>query len=90
MTPEVLARACEPFFTTKEPGKGSGLGLAQVYGVARQSGGGMRVKSAVGKGTTVELYLPRSLVSAGDGSGALSAAGRRRPKSIARTALVRR
>jgi PAS domain S-box-containing protein len=61
MTPEILARACEPFFTTKEPGKGSGLGLAQVYGVARQSGGGLRLKSAVGTGTTVELYLPRSL-----------------------------
>ena len=60
MPPDVLARACEPFFTTKEPGKGSGLGLAQVYGVARQSGGCMRLKSAVGKGTTVELYLPRS------------------------------
>jgi PAS domain S-box-containing protein len=60
MPPEVLARACEPFFTTKEPGKGSGLGLAQVYGVARQSGGCMRLKSAVGKGTTVDLYLPRS------------------------------
>jgi CheY-like chemotaxis protein len=61
MSPEVLARACEPFFTTKEPGKGSGLGLAQVYGLAQQSGGGMRIASAVGKGTTVSVYLPRSL-----------------------------
>jgi PAS domain S-box-containing protein len=61
MSEEVLARACEPFYTTKEPGKGSGLGLAQVYGVARQSGGGIRIKSAVGKGTTVEVYLPRSV-----------------------------
>jgi PAS domain S-box-containing protein len=60
MSPQVLARACEPFFTTKEPGKGSGLGLAQVYGVARQSGGSLRLKSAIGTGTTVELYLPRS------------------------------
>jgi Family of unknown function (DUF5681)/Histidine kinase-, DNA gyrase B-, and HSP90-like ATPase len=51
-----------PFYTTKEPGKGSGLGLAQVYGLARQSGGGLRIKSAVGQGTTVEVYLPRSLV----------------------------
>jgi signal transduction histidine kinase/ActR/RegA family two-component response regulator len=64
MSPEVLARACEPFFTTKEPGKGSGLGLAQVYGVARQSGGCMRLRSAVGKGTRVELYLPRSFEQA--------------------------
>jgi hypothetical protein len=62
MSEEVLARACEPFYTTKEPGKGSGLGLAQVYGLARQSGGGLRIKSAVGQGTTVEVYLPRSLV----------------------------
>jgi nitrogen-specific signal transduction histidine kinase/ActR/RegA family two-component response regulator len=60
MSPEVLARACEPFFTTKEPGKGSGLGLAQVYGVARQSGGSLRLLSAVGEGATIELYLPRS------------------------------
>ena len=61
MSPETLERACEPFFTTKGPGKGSGLGLPQVYGVARQSGGGLRLKSALGQGTTVELYLPRSL-----------------------------
>jgi len=61
MPPKVLSRACEPFFTTKEPGKGSGLGLAQVYGVARQSGGSLRLKSAVGQGTAIELYLPRSL-----------------------------
>jgi CheY-like chemotaxis protein len=61
MTDEVLARACEPFYTTKEPGKGSGLGLAQVYGLASQSGGALRIKSTVGEGTTVEVYLPRSL-----------------------------
>ena len=60
MTAEVLRRACEPFFTTKEPGKGSGLGLAQVYGVARQSGGALELKSVPGKGTRIELYLPRS------------------------------
>jgi PAS domain S-box-containing protein len=61
MAPEVLARACEPFFTTKELGKGSGLGLAQVYGLAQQSGGGLRIASTLGKGTTVAVYLPRSL-----------------------------
>ncbi|HJU17145.1 MAG TPA: PAS domain S-box protein [Stellaceae bacterium] len=64
MSEDVLARACEPFYTTKGPGKGSGLGLAQVYGVAQQSGGGMRIRSAVGRGTTVEVYLPRSFARA--------------------------
>jgi PAS domain S-box-containing protein len=61
MSPDVLARACEPFFTTKEPGKGSGLGLAQVYGLAQQSGGGLRITSTLGKGTSIAVYLPRSL-----------------------------
>ena len=61
MSDAVLARACEPFFTTKDVGKGSGLGLAQVYGVAQQSGGGLKISSAPGRGTTVDVYLPRSL-----------------------------
>jgi PAS domain S-box-containing protein len=60
MTQDVLVRACEPFFTTKEPGKGSGLGLAQVYGLAQQSGGGLRIRSAPDEGTSVTVYLPRS------------------------------
>jgi len=64
MSEAVLARACEPFFTTKELGKGSGLGLSQVYGVARQSGGAIAIDSAPGEGTTVEVYLPRSPTAA--------------------------
>ena len=60
MTAEVLARATEPFFTTKPPGKGSGLGLSTIYGFARQSGGHLAIASEPGKGTTVRLYLPRS------------------------------
>jgi PAS domain S-box-containing protein len=58
MTPETLARACEPFFTTKDVGKGTGLGLSQVYGFAAQSNGYIDISSAEGLGTTVALYLP--------------------------------
>jgi CheY-like chemotaxis protein len=50
----------EPFFTTKEPGRGSGLGLAQVFGFAKQSGGGVQIKSRVGEGTLVKVFLPRA------------------------------
>jgi CheY-like chemotaxis protein len=56
----VLARAAEPFFTTKEVGKGSGLGLAMVHGVAAQSGGTLRILSTLRQGTTVEIWLPRA------------------------------
>jgi signal transduction histidine kinase/ActR/RegA family two-component response regulator len=59
MTPEVLAKAFEPFFTTKGPGAGSGLGLSQVFGVARQSGGGVRIDSVEGEGTRVCVFVPR-------------------------------
>jgi PAS domain S-box-containing protein len=58
MTPDVLARASEPFFTTKEPGKGTGLGLAMARGFVEQCGGAILIESVVGQGTTVNLWLP--------------------------------
>ncbi|WHU04312.1 PAS domain-containing sensor histidine kinase [Sphingomonas sp. NIBR02145] len=58
--PETLKRVFEPFFTTKPIGKGTGLGLSQIHGYALQSGGSARIESEVGKGTLVELWLPRT------------------------------
>ena len=58
MAPEILQRAFEPFFTTKPQGKGTGLGLAQLYGFARQSGGSVRIDSEERRGTSVTIYLP--------------------------------
>jgi signal transduction histidine kinase len=60
MTEAVLERALEPFFTTKPAGEGSGVGLAQVYGFAREVGGTLRIESTVGAGTRVSLFLPRA------------------------------
>jgi GAF domain-containing protein/CheY-like chemotaxis protein len=60
MSAEVLGRAVEPFFSTKEVGQGTGLGLSMVYGFAKQSGGHLVINSVEGEGTTVELYVPRS------------------------------
>ncbi|HEY3776602.1 MAG TPA: PAS domain S-box protein [Rhizomicrobium sp.] len=57
MPPEIAARAFDPFFTTKGVGKGTGLGLSQVYGMARQAGGGARIRSEPGRGTTVSIFL---------------------------------
>src|ERR1700722_14252282 len=59
MSPDVLARAFDPFYTTKAPGQGTGLGLSQVYGFVKQSGGHIGIDSKPGTGTTVTIYLPR-------------------------------
>jgi signal transduction histidine kinase len=63
--PELLDKVMEPFFTTKDVGKGTGLGLSTAYGFARQSGGTLQLRSAVGTGTTVELWLPRAREAGG-------------------------
>src|SRR4029079_19669237 len=58
---DVLLHVFEPFFTTTEPGKGSGLGLAQVVGFAKQSGGRVRIETRPGQGTAVKVFLPRAV-----------------------------
>jgi signal transduction histidine kinase len=76
MTPEVLERAFEPFYTTKDVGGGSGLGLSQVYGFVKQSGGHVEIASKPGAGTEVTIYLPLSdnAVEPGTADGAASMA----------------
>lgn len=61
MSPEIVARAFDPFYTTKPMGEGTGLGLSMIYGFVRQSGGQVSIRSEMGKGTAMRLYFPRVL-----------------------------
>ncbi len=91
MAPDVLARAVEPFYTTKPVGKGTGLGLAQIYGIAQQSGGTLRIESEEGKGTTVHILLPRAAAGdeeAGDEEGGGEAPGEEPRAGCARIMVV--
>ena len=87
MSAETLAKAIEPFFTTKGPHAGSGLGLSMVYGTMRQLGGTATIYSEVGVGTTVRLYLPRAK-AADDRPAAANAAKAAPPSGCERVLLV--
>ena len=88
MTEEVRAKVFEPFFTTKEIGKGSGLGLSQVLGFAKQSGGGVRIESRVGDGTSIRIYLPRTKAKAEERSPSAPAIAAHKDAPAARILLV--
>jgi PAS domain S-box-containing protein len=86
IAPDTLEKVMEPFFTTKDVGKGSGLGLSMVYGFAKQSNGAFRIDSKLDRGTTAELWLPRAPAAAR--AEALPPAERRRRKSARKLRIL--
>jgi CheY-like chemotaxis protein len=88
MPPEIVARVFEPFFSTKKPGHGTGLGLSMLYGFVTQSGGHIRIYSEVGLGTTVRVYLPRVVTAAVVGQGPAAAAKPALPRGTETILLV--
>ncbi|MEH3147035.1 MAG: response regulator [Methylobacterium frigidaeris] len=88
MSPEVVSRAFEPFFTTKPQGRGTGLGLSQVYGFVTQSGGTVRIDSALGQGTRIQLILPVHDGEPPGDAGSRARLAALAPERRARTVLV--
>ncbi len=88
MTPEARAHVFEPFFTTKAQGKGTGLGLATVYGIVKQAGGHVWVYSEPGVGTTFKCYLPRAIASASSAAAGSPRRAERAPVRGTETVLV--
>jgi len=88
MDSETLKRACEPFFTTKPSGRGTGLGLSMIYGFVRQSGGQLEIHSVLGEGTCISLYLPRLLAEPAVDTTARDAQGQVLPEVSGDCALI--